>query len=84
MRDPGPQGSPGTPLAGNVPSPFAVQRGCPFSTRCPQCIPGVCDERRPPEIEVGPNHTARCFLYTDDHQTGSGVANADEGGAEGP
>ena len=67
------------PITGNVPSPFAVQRGCPFYTRCPQCIPGVCDERKPPEIEVGPNHTVRCFLYTDDHQT-----LADEGGAERP
>ena len=82
------------PITGNVPSPFAIQRGCPFYSRCPQRIAGVCDESRPPEIEVGPNHTARCFLYTEDHQAESGVATtnaadrnqslADEGGPERP
>ena len=59
------------PITGTVPNPFAVQRGCPFYSRCPQRIDGVCDESPPPEIKVGPNHTAWCFLYDEDHQANS-------------
>ena len=64
-----------------VPSPFAVQRGCPFYSRCPQRIPGVCDESRPPEIEVGPNHIAPVASSTrEDHQAESDVLPSDAAG----
>ncbi len=55
------------PIAGNIPSPFAVHRGCPFFARCTERIPDVCDAHIPPAVEVNPGHTVRCFLYTDDH-----------------
>lgn len=64
------------PIAGNIPSPFAAHRGCPFFARCTERIPDVCDVSVPPEIEVRDNHTVRCFLYTDDHDVGSTVPSA--------
>ena len=54
------------PIEGSIPSPFALHRGCPFFGRCRDGMPGVCDARRPPAVEVTPGHTVRCFLYTDD------------------
>jgi len=53
------------PIAGNVPSPFASHRGCPFYSRCTERILDVCDKARPPLVEVIPKHKVRCFLYTD-------------------
>jgi peptide/nickel transport system ATP-binding protein len=49
-------------IPGNVPPPFALPTGCRFHPRCPLSIPGVCDVEKPPVIEVGPNHFARCVL----------------------
>ncbi len=54
------------PIAGNIPSPFAVHQGCPFFARCTERIPDVCDRHIPPAIEASPGHTVRCFLYTDE------------------
>jgi oligopeptide/dipeptide ABC transporter ATP-binding protein len=51
------------PIRGNVPEPGAIPTGCPFSTRCPHFMPGVCDTAVPPLIPVGPNHYVRCYLY---------------------
>jgi peptide/nickel transport system ATP-binding protein len=51
------------PISGALPSPFAVQPGCPFFARCEKRIPGVCDQARPPLVEVKPGHLVRCVLY---------------------
>ena len=64
------QGERLTAITGTVPSPFAIPSGCPFRTRCPSFMPGVCDVIEPQLIEVGPNHTASCLLYSN----GSGAA----------
>jgi peptide/nickel transport system ATP-binding protein len=53
-------------IEGMVPDPYAIPVGCPFHPRCPQAIPGVCDDRDPPWLEVEPNHWARCVLYEND------------------
>ena len=50
-------------IAGMVPSPFAIPRGCAFHPRCPQFMPGICDAKEPPVVTVGQGHTVRCFLY---------------------
>lgn len=50
-------------IAGMVPSPFAIPRGCAFHPRCPQFMPGICDAKEPPVVTVGQDHTVRCFLY---------------------
>ena len=56
------------PIAGAIPSPFSVQQGCPFYSRCEERIPGVCNLTPPPVVEVYPGHMVRCFLYTSEHQ----------------
>ena len=57
-----------TTIAGNVPPPFARPPGCPFHTRCPKAMPGICNVIEPPEITISPGHTTRCLLYSDDHK----------------
>jgi len=51
------------PIAGSVPSPYNKPSGCPFYPRCPQIIPGLCDKKEPPSIEIKEHHTVSCFLY---------------------
>lgn len=50
---------PGQPPAnaGNIP-------GCPFRTRCPKVMPGVC-EKPLPTVDLGDGQTVRCHLYTE-------------------
>ncbi len=36
---------------------------CPFYSRCPRRIPGVCDTARPALVEIDPGHEVACFLY---------------------
>jgi peptide/nickel transport system ATP-binding protein len=49
-------------IPGSVPDPFNLPRGCRFHPRCAFAIHGVCDVDEPAEIQVTPNHSARCVL----------------------
>ena len=51
-------------ISGMVPSPFAIPSGCAFHPRCPHFMPGVCDVKEPPVVNLGPGHAVNCFLYT--------------------
>jgi peptide/nickel transport system ATP-binding protein len=51
------------PIEGAVPHPYDRPTGCPFHPRCPDFIPGTCDQRAPSLRPVGNQHTASCFLY---------------------
>ncbi len=53
-----------TSIEGSVPDPFTRLAGCPFHPRCPEAVPGVCDEgrERPPLIEIKPGHKSACLL----------------------
>ena len=51
-------------ISGMVPSPFAIPSGCAFHPRCPHFMPGVCDVKEPPVVDLGPGHAVNCFLYT--------------------
>jgi oligopeptide/dipeptide ABC transporter ATP-binding protein len=51
-------------ISGMVPDPYATLKGCPFHPRCPEVIPGVCDEIEADFIESMPNHFVRCHLYS--------------------
>jgi peptide/nickel transport system ATP-binding protein len=53
------------PISGNVPSLYERPSGCPFHTRCPHTIAGVCNKTMPDIFEVEPNHTVKCHLYTE-------------------
>ena len=57
------------PVSGMVPSPFNRPRGCPFNTRCPQMMPGICDQQMPGRTDVGGGHTVSCFLYGEGEAT---------------
>lgn len=51
------------PIEGTLPSPFDVQEGCPFFSRCGMRIKGVCDTHKPPMIEAETGHHVQCVLY---------------------
>jgi len=50
-------------IAGAVPHPYNRPSGCPFHPRCPDRIPGVCDQSEPDPRRVGEGQAASCFLY---------------------
>jgi peptide/nickel transport system ATP-binding protein len=56
------------PITGNVPSLYERPSGCPFHTRCPSVMPGVCDRREPATVEVDAGHTVKCHLYTQERR----------------
>jgi peptide/nickel transport system ATP-binding protein/oligopeptide transport system ATP-binding protein len=59
-------------LGGDVPSPIALPRGCPFNPRCPKKIGPVC-ETETPELaslagdEVGGGGRVACHLFSGRH-----------------
>jgi peptide/nickel transport system ATP-binding protein len=57
-------------LEGEIPSPSALPPGCPFQTRCPRRIDGLCEIEAPPDREISPGHVVRCHLPVD--QLGGG------------
>jgi len=52
-------------IKGMVPDPYTRLKGCPFYPRCPQMIPGVCDQVEPKNVGIKPGHLVRCHLYTE-------------------
>ena len=51
-------------IEGMVPSPYQRLQGCAFHPRCPDFMPGVCDEAEPQLIQLEEGHAVRCHLYT--------------------
>ena len=49
-------------IKGVVPNPFRMPPGCKFEPRCPYAWEAGATEE-PPLIELGPDRTARCWLY---------------------
>jgi len=56
-------GGPLDAIIGTVPIPINRPKECPFTSRCPKMMPGVCDRDVPPLIEARPGHLVRCYLY---------------------
>lgn len=48
-------------VSDHIPTPINLPPGCRFRNRCPMAM-DIC-RQDPPELPVGPQHTARCFLY---------------------
>ncbi len=46
-------------LSGDIPSPLDVPPGCPFQTRCSECI-DICRQEKPTLKEIAPNHFVAC------------------------
>ncbi len=56
-------------LQGEVPSPINPPSGCPFHTRCKQCMK-VCEQKAPEYIEYKPGHYVACHLYDQKEKQG--------------
>ncbi|MEM7533292.1 MAG: ABC transporter ATP-binding protein [Chloroflexota bacterium] len=55
------------PIEGSVPSPYAKPTGCKFHPRCPDYMPGICEQHDPPLTEVAAGHEVSCYLYSDQY-----------------
>ncbi|MDP8908538.1 MAG: ABC transporter ATP-binding protein, partial [Chloroflexota bacterium] len=67
-------------ISGSIPHPYNRPPGCPFHTRCPDFMPGLCNVVEPPLVPVAAGQLAACFLYpevraaSDAPETATGVA----------
>ncbi|KFC70621.1 Oligopeptide transport ATP-binding protein OppD [Devosia sp. LC5] len=52
-------------IRGMVPDPFNRPGGCPFHNRCDSFMPGLCDARVPPALDVDGTQV-RCWLYSEE------------------
>jgi peptide/nickel transport system ATP-binding protein len=48
---------------GEPPSLVNPPKGCRFHPRCPEIIEGLCDDKKPPNIEITPDHRVACWLF---------------------
>ncbi len=68
-----PEGSTRLPfIAGQPPANAGALTGCPFRTRCPRVMPGIC-EKPLPTITLEPGHVVRCHLYTEEAALAGGA-----------
>ncbi|MCB8926205.1 MAG: ABC transporter ATP-binding protein [Ardenticatenaceae bacterium] len=51
---------------GEPPSLVNPPTGCRFNPRCPKIIEGLCEVKRPPNVEVAPHHKVACWLYDEE------------------
>ncbi|KKX33432.1 ABC transporter ATP-binding protein [Rhizobium sp. LC145] len=56
-----------TAIEGMVPHPLNRPTGCPFNTRCPEAVAGLCDRADPALKELRPNHFGACHLRDPQH-----------------
>lgn len=49
------------PLESEIPSPLDLPKGCPFQSRCGQCME-ICRSEKPQLKEVVPGHFVACYL----------------------
>ena len=50
-------------IAGMVPDPFNLPKGCVFHPRCPMAMKGKCDKIEPTWKKVDDEHWVSCLLY---------------------
>jgi peptide/nickel transport system ATP-binding protein len=50
-------------ISGSIPHPYNRPAGCPFHPRCPDFMPGICDQHEPNLRPEGKNQEVSCFLY---------------------
>ena len=50
-------------IKGSIPHPFNRRTGCPFSQRCPDMMPGLCDQQQPTLSAVTEQQSVSCFKY---------------------
>jgi oligopeptide/dipeptide ABC transporter ATP-binding protein len=50
-------------IEGMVPDPFSIPKGCSFSDRCREFMPGHCERIHPNLVPVNEQQSAACLLY---------------------
>ena len=60
-------------ISGSIPHPYNRPPGCPFHTRCPDFMPGLCNVVEPALATVDGDQKVACFLYGEVREA-SGVA----------
>jgi peptide/nickel transport system ATP-binding protein len=65
-------------ISGSIPHPYNRPPGCPFHTRCPDFMPGLCDVVEPALVPVAAGQMAACFLYPE-VRVASGVESRSRG-----
>lgn len=50
-------------ISGSIPHPYNRPAGCPFHPRCPEFMPGTCDQHVPSLLPVNERQKVSCFLY---------------------
>jgi oligopeptide/dipeptide ABC transporter ATP-binding protein len=58
------------PIEGSVPNAYGRIKGCSFAARCPNVM-DKCREQTPPLIQIAPETTVACWLYTDASEVGT-------------
>jgi len=54
-------------IEGNVPNLIDPPSGCRFHPRCKFKM-NLCEQKKPPLVDLGGNHKVACFLYTGDSE----------------
>jgi len=52
-------------IEGSIPHPFHRPKGCPFYQRCPDAMPGSCDQQLPALQPVTNHQSVSCFKFHD-------------------
>ena len=52
-------------LSGQLPSIANLPKGCVFQTRCPNQVAGLCEQTRPPQIDLPAGNSIACHLTVD-------------------
>jgi len=60
------------PIKGMVPDARHIPTGCGFASRCPYKLPKC--EQDPPNVEVEPGYTVKCWLHAKDQNEPGGLA----------
>jgi peptide/nickel transport system ATP-binding protein len=47
-------------IRGMVPLPTTQLKGCPFAPRCREAVRGLCTDRAPPRVDLGPGRSVLC------------------------
>lgn len=58
------------PIAGTVPNPLNMPKGCRFEPRCSRSME-ICKGSRPELVKLAEERSVRCFLYKDETEGGA-------------
>ncbi len=65
------------PIPGLMPDPMNLPKGCKFWPRC-ECATEKCKEKTPDIIDIGDEHTVKCFLFEQPVEQAKREEDADE------